>query len=67
MDFSGKPRTGVFAVWNDPDNFRKARIGDCGELIWDDQVDYGPESLWLRVTGRQPEALSEQERQPVHA
>lgn len=67
VDSSGKPRTGVFAFWNDPDNFRKGRIGDCGELIWNDQLDFCPDSLWLQVTGREPGALAAQERAPVHA
>ncbi len=26
IDFSSKPRTGVFAFWNNYENFRKARI-----------------------------------------
>ena len=30
VDFSSKPRTGVFAFWNSYENFRRARIGDCG-------------------------------------
>ena len=67
VDFSGKPRTGVFAFWNDPANFRKARIGDCGALVWNDQLDFCPDSLWLQVTGRKPEALLEQSPQATHA
>ena len=66
-DFSQKPRTGVFAFWNNYENFCKARIGDFGELIWNDQIDFCPDSLWLQVTGQKPEALSDQNPQPVHA
>ena len=29
VDFSKKPRTGVFAFWNSCENFRTARIGDA--------------------------------------
>jgi len=67
IDFSRKPRTGVFAFWNDAENFRQARIGDCGELIWNDQIDFCPDSLWLQVTGQPPAALQEQGPQPAHA
>jgi hypothetical protein len=51
LNFSSKPRTGVFAFWNNYDNFRKVRIGDGGELLWNDQLDFCPDSLWLQVTG----------------
>ncbi|MGO9202262.1 MAG: DUF2442 domain-containing protein [Limisphaerales bacterium] len=51
-DFSAKPRTGVFAAWRDYSFFRRASIGDCGELLWDDQIDFCPDALWQQVTGR---------------
>jgi hypothetical protein len=66
-DFSGKPHTGVFAFWKNYDNFRKARVGDCGELLWNDQLDFCPDALWLQVTGQKPEALLDQKPRPVHA
>jgi hypothetical protein len=66
-DFSSKPRTGVFAFWNSYDNFCNARIGDFGELLWNDQLDFCPDSLWLQVTGEKPEVLMAQNPQPVHA
>jgi hypothetical protein len=55
VDFLSKPRTGVFAFWNDYENFRQARVGDAGELLWNDQIDFCPDSLWLQVTGQKPE------------
>jgi hypothetical protein len=67
LDFSHKARTGVYAGWANYDNFRQARIGDCGELQWDSQVDFCPESLWLQVTGQKPEALLDQNLQVSHA
>jgi len=67
IDFSSKPRTGVFAFWNDRENFSKARVGDSGELIWNDQIDFCPDSLWLQVTGQKPEALLDQNPQLAHA
>lgn len=67
VNFSSKSRTGVFAFWDNYDNFHKARIGDCGELIWNDQIDFSADSLWLQVTGQKPEALLDQKPQLAHA
>ena len=45
VDFSGKPRTGVYVPWEDYDYFRRAQVGPSGELVWDDQVDFSPTSI----------------------
>jgi hypothetical protein len=66
-DFSGKPRTGVFACWNHYENFRQARVGEGGELLWNDQLDFCPDSLWLQVTGENPEALQAQNSELTYA
>jgi hypothetical protein len=58
VDFSTRARTGVYAAWEDYDFFRRARIGDAGELVWNEQLDFCPDTLWLRVTGRTPENLA---------
>lgn len=52
VDFSQKPRTGVYAPWQDYGFFRRARVGGYGELRWDDQLDFSPDALWLQVTGK---------------
>ena|SRR6266496_3829396 len=57
VDFSRKPHTGVYAPWEDYGFFRRARIGEFGQLCWDDQLDFCPDALWLQVTGRKPEDL----------
>jgi hypothetical protein len=68
VDFSAKPHTGVFAVWRDYDFFRRAHVGECGELCWDDQLDFCPDALWLQVTRQEPEALDrEASPAPVYA
>ncbi len=43
---------GVFALWNDYEEFRKVKIADTGELFWSEQVDLCPDSLFLRITGK---------------
>ncbi|MBI4660121.1 MAG: DUF2442 domain-containing protein [Verrucomicrobia bacterium] len=58
VDFSHKPRTGVYAPWRDPGYFSRAHIGPYGQLRWDDQLEFGPDSLWQRVTGKQPADLA---------
>ena len=55
VDFSKKAHTGVFAPWKDYDYFRRARVGEYGDLLWDDQVDFSADWLWRQVTGRTPE------------
>jgi hypothetical protein len=67
VDLSQKSRTGVYAAWADYEHFRQARIGDCGELVWDNQVDFSADSLWLQVTGREPEAVLDRNPQISHA
>jgi hypothetical protein len=57
VDLSGLVGNGVFALWNRYDDFRRVRIGDSGELIWSDQVDLCPDSLYLQVTGKRPEEV----------
>ncbi len=53
-DLAGK---GVFAFWNDHRAFEKVRIGSSGEIVWSDQVDLCPDSIYLKVTGKQPEEI----------
>ena len=55
VDLSGLVGRGVFALWHDYNAFRKVAIGQMGELVWADQVDLCPDSLYMKVTGRKPE------------
>jgi hypothetical protein len=48
---------GVFAKWEEPSFFASVRIGDSGELVWDDQIDLCPDSLYLTVTGKSAEEV----------
>lgn len=67
VNFSSKARTGVYAFWNSYENFLAARIGELGELLWNDQIDFCADSLWLQVTGQKPEAILNQDPPSVHA
>jgi hypothetical protein len=57
VDLSDLAGKGVFACWNDRAIFALVRIGPSGELVWNDQVDLCPDSLYLKVTGKRPEDL----------
>lgn len=56
-DLSDLVGKGVFSLWNDYSKFQDVRIGSSGELLWGDQVDLCPDSLYLRATGKKPEEL----------
>lgn len=64
-DLAGK---GVFALWLDRSTFENVQIGSSGELVWGDQVDLCPDSLYLKLTGKKPEELFPTlRRNPAHA
>ena len=48
---------GVFAAWNDYAVFQHVRIGDSGELIWNDQIDLCPDALYLQATHQRAEEV----------
>ena len=59
---------GVFSRWSDYEEFLKVQIGDAGELVWEDNIDLCPDSLYLEVTGKKPEDLFPNlKRELVHA
>ena len=55
VDLSDLVGKGIFALWLDYEKFREVQIGTTGELIWSDQLDLCPDSLYLRATGKRPE------------
>ncbi len=59
---------GVFSQWNDYEEFLKVKIGDAGELVWEDNIDLCPDSLYLEVTGKNPEDIFPNlKRELIHA
>ncbi len=57
VDLSYLVGKGVFTLWNDYDEFQKARIGTSGEIAWNDQVDLDSTALYMKITGKKPEDL----------
>ncbi|MBU4208233.1 MAG: DUF2442 domain-containing protein [Proteobacteria bacterium] len=56
-DLSHLVGKGVFILWNDYKAFHNVKIGLSGELLWNDQVDLCPDSLYLQITNKEPEDL----------
>jgi hypothetical protein len=53
-DFAGQ---GVFALWNDYQQFLQAHIGPSGEIAWNDDVDIDSDAIYLKLTGKKPEDI----------
>ena len=54
VDLSHLAGKGVFAAWTDAAAFRHVRIGESGELIWNEQIDLCPDALYLQATHQRP-------------
>ena len=48
---------GVFASWNNYENFKLVTIENGRRLVWPDEIDIDADSLYLRLTGKSPEDL----------
>lgn len=68
VDLSHLAGKGVFALWNNYENFKKVSVENGRRLVWSDEIDIDADSLYLRLTGKKPEelfpALGEE---PAHA
>lgn len=57
VDLSDIAGNGVFEVWNDRRIFADVHIGPHREIKWNDEIELCPDSLYLKLTGKSPEAL----------
>ena len=57
IDLSYLVGNGVFALWNDYQEFQKVRIGSSGEIAWSEDIDICPDAIYLKITGQKPEDL----------
>lgn len=68
IDLSDLVGRGVFSEWNDYEKFKNVKIGSSGELIWQDEVDLCPDSLYIKLTGKTAEELFPLlKREPIYA
>lgn len=58
---------GVFSLWNDYGAFRNVKVSPSGELLWSDQVDLCPDSLYLQITRQKPEDIFPHLKRAMHA
>ena len=56
-DLSDLAGEGVFAAWLDRAFFETVRIADGGEIVWGDQIDLCRHTIYLRITGKEPEEV----------
>jgi hypothetical protein len=57
VDLSPLVGKGVFALWNDTENFKKFVVEDGRRLEWAGEIDLDADSLYMKLTGKKPEEL----------
>ncbi|MEO5887959.1 MAG: DUF2442 domain-containing protein [Anaerolineales bacterium] len=57
VDLSHLAGKGVFALWNNYENFKKVSVEDNRRLAWSDEIDIDADSLYMKLTGKTPEEL----------
>ena len=57
VDLSDLAGKGVFALWEDYQEFQEVYIGAGGAIAWGEEIDLCPDALYLRITGKKPEDL----------
>jgi hypothetical protein len=57
VDLSPLAGKGVFALWNDPQQFASVHIGALGGIAWSEEVELCPDELYMEITGKSPEEL----------
>jgi hypothetical protein len=57
VDLSHLVGKGVFALWNNYENFKKVSVEDSRRLAWSDEIDIDADSLYMKLTGKTPEEL----------
>ena len=57
VDLSHLAGKGVFAFWNNYENFKKVSVEENRRLAWSDEIDIDADSLYMKLTGKTPEEL----------
>jgi hypothetical protein len=57
VDLSDIAGRGVFEAWKREGIFEQVRITKVGALEWPGELDLCPDSLYLKLTGKQPEDI----------
>jgi hypothetical protein len=57
VDLSYLAGRGVFSIWQDYSVFQKVHLGPSGEIVWTDEAELCPDSIYLKLTGKTPEEI----------
>jgi len=57
VDLSSFAGRGVCAAWEQPGAFEQVAVTSDGALEWPGEIDFCPDALYLRMTGRRPEEV----------
>ena len=57
VDLSEHAGLGVFSAWKDRAVFEAVEVAPGGSLLWPGDIDLCADSLYLKLTGKQPEDL----------
>jgi hypothetical protein len=57
VDLSHLAGKGVFALWNNYENFKKISVVENRRLTWSDEIELDADSLYMKLTGKTPEEL----------
>ena len=57
VDLSHNIGKGVFKVWDEPGVFERVRVTEFGAIGWSDDLDICPNSVYFRLTGKEPEEM----------
>jgi hypothetical protein len=55
VDLSHLAGRGVFALWQDPEAFRDVHLGPHGAIVWTEDVEICPDSVYIQLTGKSPD------------
>ena len=48
---------GVFEAWKDQGFFERVHLGPGRQIQWSDEIELGPDAIYMRLTGKNPEEL----------
>ena len=57
VDLSHLAGQGVFALWNEPGEFERVHVGSLGSVAWTEEIEICPDTLYMEITGKSPEAV----------
>jgi hypothetical protein len=57
VDLTHLAGKGVFAVWDNYENFKKISVEENRRLVWSDEIELDADALYMKLTGKTPEEL----------